>query len=142
VRTESTDEKKKGTAIRMITGIGVDLTELDRIEKHTDDQAFIRRVLTPEEQSVYMKLKGSRRAEYLAGRFSAKEAYAKATGTGLGGRLSFQDLSVLNNAEGQPVIYDHRAQHKKQSIHVSITHTGQTAAAFVVIESPSGKSAY
>lgn len=117
----------------MITGIGIDVTEINRMMKHIHDEAFISRILTPEERKQYSPLGTKRKAEFLAGRFSAKEAYAKAKGTGLGANLSFQDLTVLNNSLGCPVLKDRTSP--GTAIHVSITHTGTLAASVAIIES-------
>ncbi|RYL98470.1 holo-[acyl-carrier-protein] synthase [Sporolactobacillus sp. THM7-7] len=116
----------------MITGIGIDMIELDRIEKQIDNVAFINRVLTPEERDLFFSLGRKRKTEFLAGRFSAKEAYAKAKGTGLG-QLSFQDIVIINNSLGQPVLEDRTAS--GTAVHLSITHTDRSAAAVAVIES-------
>lgn len=117
----------------MITGIGIDITELDRVEKHVDDDVFIRRVLTPEERECFSSLGRKRKVEFLAGRFSAKEAYAKARGTGIGADVSFQDVTVLNDPEGRPFLKETDIQNER--VHLSITHTDRSAAAFCVIES-------
>ncbi len=119
----------------MITGIGIDLTELERMRPHLDDVAFLRRVLTPEERECYQTLAGRRRAEFLAGRFAAKEAYAKARGTGIGRHVSLQDVSILNDPAGRP--YVDRPPGGSERVHLSITHTDAVCAAFCVIESPS-----
>ncbi|RYL87815.1 holo-[acyl-carrier-protein] synthase [Sporolactobacillus sp. THM7-4] len=118
----------------MITGIGIDLIELNRIEKHIQDDAFINRVLTPAERKLFYPLGSKRKIEFLAGRFSAKEAYAKAKGTGLGASLSFQDMSIINDSHGKPVLMD-KTLTEMTVVHLSITHTDCTAAAVAVIES-------
>lgn len=124
----------------MIKGVGIDIAELKRIGSHIDDTAFIRRILTPEERDCFYTLGEKRKAEFLAGRFSAKEAYAKARGTGIGKAVSFQDLSVLNDPAGRP--YASAPVFRREKIHLSITHTGQTVAAVCIIEGVDGPSAY
>ena len=62
---------------------------------------LLKRVLTAKEMERFNSLKGRRQIEYLAGRWSAKEAFSKAMGTGIG-KLGFQDLEVLNNERGAP----------------------------------------
>lgn len=118
----------------MIIGIGIDMIELRRMARNIDRDAFIHRVLTPEERELFKPLRGKRKTEFLAGRFSAKEAYAKARGTGLGKFLSLQDISIINDEFGKPVLRDRKAE-ANQNIHLSITHTDDYAGAFVVIES-------
>ena len=88
--------------MRMIVGHGIDIEELASIESAvTRHEGFAKRVLTAQEMERFNSLKGRRKIEYLAGRWSAKEAFSKAMGTGIG-KLSFQDLEVLNNERGAP----------------------------------------
>lgn len=115
----------------MIKGIGIDLIELDRIYKHIQNQRFIDRILTEKEKQIYTTLKSNtRKAEFLAGRFAAKEAFSKAIGTGLG-KLSFQDIEVLRDELGAPVINVNGFHAEK--ILISITHSQTYALAQVII---------
>ncbi|MFC0274433.1 holo-ACP synthase [Metabacillus herbersteinensis] len=117
----------------MILGIGLDIIELDRIRRIVDRQpGFIKRILTINEIETFMTLTRERKVEYLAGRFAAKEAYAKARGTGIGEDLSFQDIEVKNEKSGKP--YISVQSEKVQTIHISITHSREYAAAQVIIE--------
>ncbi|MTD31583.1 holo-ACP synthase [Planomicrobium sp. YIM 101495] len=115
----------------MITGIGLDMIELDRIRR-LDERSpkFRTRVLTPAELVDYNGLAGRRRTEFLAGRFAAKEAFAKAMGTGIGVHCSFQSIQVLRGENGRPRIYFN----EQERGFVSITHTKGFAAAQVVLE--------
>lgn len=116
----------------MIIGIGMDIVEIPRIEALLKRKpGFARRILTEREMSSFNKLSERRKAEYLAGRFSAKEAYSKAAGTGIGAALSFLDIEIGRTAEGKPLI---RGPVPGIS-HVTITHSREYAAAQVVIES-------
>jgi len=126
---------KKGLK-KMIIGIGIDLVEMERIRSLIQNQKFIERILSPAEREVYEKLSLARRQEFLAGRFAAKEAYAKALGTGIGAELSWKDITVINNEKGKPVLSDTKDRLNK--VHISITHTKDYAAAYVVIEGLSG----
>lgn len=117
----------------MIKGIGIDLIELDRIKKslHKNNR-LVYRILTRNEQKVFDNLQSNqRKTEFLAGRFAAKEAFAKATGRGIG-ELSFQHIEILANEKGAPFMqvkgYD------TYNIFVSITHSDHYAAAQVVLE--------
>jgi holo-[acyl-carrier protein] synthase len=89
----------------MIQGIGSDIIEIDRIRKvflrHGD--SFLHKILTPHEASYISSMHDP--APSLAGRFCAKEAVAKALGTGFGQYLDFHDIEILNNAKGKPIIY-------------------------------------
>lgn len=120
----------------MIRGIGMDIIELDRIRKNLHKNGrFIRRVLTEKEREFFQTLQNEqRRVEYAAGRFAAKEAFAKALGTGIG-KLSFQHIEVLADENGAPTI--RAAGYEGYHIFISITHSREYAAAQVVIEYPS-----
>src|SRR5699024_2759604 len=85
----------------MIKGIGIDIIELSRIQKSVQNNPrFVHRILAEEEIKHYENLSTDRRkVEFLAGRFAAKEAFAKANGTGIG-ELSFRDIQVLSNENG------------------------------------------
>lgn len=115
----------------MIIGIGLDLVETNRIERIKERQSrFPERILTEAEQHTYRSLSEKRKTEFLAGRFAAKEAYAKALGTGIGKELSFQDIEISSDEKGKPFI----VKPASDRIHLSITHTKQYAAAQVIIE--------
>jgi len=121
----------------MIIGTGVDMVEIKRIQPLVQKEKFIERILSPKEQNAYANINHPRRqVEFLAGRFVAKEAYAKAVGTGIGANLSWRDISVLNNKKGQPILSD--KNEPSHQVHISITHTENFAAAFVIIEGLSG----
>lgn len=107
--------------------IGVDIVDLKRLD--IENEAFIKRILTPKEQSVfYAKKTPGQKLSYLGGRFAAKEAYSKACGTGIG-KLSFQDIEILNDENGAPYLNDIHAS-------ISLSHEKEYAVAFVVIEKP------
>ncbi|MDF2535628.1 MAG: 4-phosphopantetheinyl transferase [Bacillales bacterium] len=93
----------------MIKGIGIDIIELDRIEKILNKTPhFCERILTSEEIAVFNSLSAQqRRVEWIAGRFAAKEAFSKALGTGIGKEFSFQSISILNDENGRPVVHQH-----------------------------------
>ena len=115
----------------MIKGIGLDIVEMDRIE-HIMERSpkFIRRILTEREQALYLQYTDHRRTEFLAGRFSAKEAFSKALGTGIGEQCSFLDIEVLRGGKGEPKLSFKGVPVKG---FVSITHTKTHAAAQVIL---------
>lgn len=118
---------------QMIKGIGIDIIELNRIKKGIEkSDRLANRILTQNERNVFNKLPTIRRkVEYLAGRFAAKEAFAKATGTGIGA-LSFQHIEIFADVKGAPKL---KAQgYEKDAIFISITHSREYAVAQVVIE--------
>ena len=117
--------------IKMILGHGIDIEELASIQEAVEKREnFPLRVLTARELERYTSLKGRKQFEYLAGRWSAKEAFAKAIGTGIG-KLSFQDLEVLNDDKGAP--YFNQAPFSGK-IWLSISHTEKYVTASVILE--------
>jgi len=83
-------------------GIGIDIVEIDRIEKAIDKQArFLNRILTDYERSYY-ETKGSN-AETVAGLFAAKEAVSKVLGKGIAG-YTWQDIEISHDTNGKPEI--------------------------------------
>ena len=120
----------------MLSGIGTDLLELDRIrsvyQKH--GKRFIDRILT-EKEKIESKSR-SDVANYLAKQFAAKEAISKAFGVGIGA-LSFQDMEVLRNASGQPIVTLSKkvqVQFQVSKIHISLSDTQTHVLAFCIIE--------
>src|SRR5690606_23454219 len=106
--------------------------ELHRIRRLDDRSSkFRERILTERELAEYAGLSDRRKVEFLAGRFAAKEAFAKANGTGIGEMCSFADIEIQKDEKGKPSIY-----FRQQEIcFVSITHTKEYAAAQVVLQS-------
>ena len=88
--------------------LGVDLIEIERIAaalaRHGD--AFLQRIYTPDEQAAASARTGRRRHAYLATRFAAKEAVAKALGTGIGrAGVRWTSIEVLNDpVTGAPLL--------------------------------------
>jgi len=126
----------------MIIGIGTDLLEIDRIKRILESktaQRFMERLLTAEEQAQAEQRQG-RLVEFLAGRFSAKEAVAKALGCGIGAEVSFHDIEITYEPSGRPIcrISLQSLERLKLSshvkIHLSVTHTDRLAAAYVIVE--------
>jgi holo-[acyl-carrier protein] synthase len=117
----------------MIIGIGIDIVELERIEQlMMKNEIFIDRILTEEEKAIFSQLSPKRKVEFVAGRFAAKEAYAKAIGTGIGKNVSFHDIQIMNDDNGKPIAVSNV---KDCRIHVSISHSRDYAIAQVIIES-------
>jgi holo-[acyl-carrier protein] synthase len=124
----------------MIVGIGLDVTEIDRIEqaigRHGD--AFKRRVYTEAERAYCESHRVS--AERFAGRFAAKEAGMKALGTGWRGGVTWHDFEVVRERSGKPTLrltgVALTLAEKKgvKNIVMTITHSGNLALAQVVFE--------
>ncbi len=119
----------------MIIGIGIDIVEMERVQHTYERQPkFVERILTETELRYFHTLKRRKSLEFLAGRFAAKEAYAKAAGTGIGRCLSWKDIQILPNEAGKPIIED---RDPEWSAHVSISHSKEFAVAQVILESSS-----
>jgi len=123
--------KNEGKVTYMVKGIGIDIVEITRIKKAMDKNSrFVKRILTENEYIHYTTLPTERRKlEYVAGRFAAKEAYAKAAGTGLG-KLSLQQIEILSNECGAPEMF---VQDASYDIFLSISHSEHYAVAQVVL---------
>ncbi len=127
----------------MIAGIGTDIIRIGSIEaiinRHGD--RFAKRILLDSEFAAYKK--SGNPAAFLAKRFAAKEAAAKALGTGIG-KVSFHHLEVSNNEKGAPllILHGHAALLQKERgithCHLSLSDEKDNAVAFVVLESVSG----
>ncbi|WP_185983075.1 holo-ACP synthase [Aureimonas mangrovi] len=128
----------------MIIGIGSDLIDIRRIEKTLErhGERFQARVFTPVERA-----KSDRRAQRAASyakRFAAKEACAKALGTGLARGVFWRDMGVVNLPGGQPTmrltggaaerLRELTPQGHEAFVHLTITDDHPLAQAFVVIE--------
>ena len=119
----------------MIQGIGLDIVETSRIERLLEryHHQFIKLILTEKETAIFSHIKNQqRRVEWLAGRFSAKEAISKAIGTGIQKRLTLKDIEVIPMENGQPRAFIYGKYHEK--IHLSITHTKALAATYCILE--------
>ncbi len=116
----------------MIIGIGIDIVNMDRIAKiSTNKPEFIKKVLTNKEKEIYDSLSKKRKIEYLAGRFSCKEAFSKAYGTGIG-KLALQDIEILTDHKGKPIVTKSPFE---GHVHVSISHIDTVAVAQIILES-------
>lgn len=115
----------------MIRGIGLDIIELSRIKEAMDrSEKFQNRILTKKELHVFNELSDSRKVEFLAGRFAAKEAFSKARGTGIRKDCTFGQIEILNDPLGKPILY---FDGEEVNGFVSITHSREYAAAQVIL---------
>ena len=118
----------------MLTGVGCDLIEIERVKKACEKEAFLLRVYTENERR-----QADGRASVLAGTFAVKEAVAKVLGTGFRSFMP-KDVEVLRDELGKPyvVLYGNAkqtAEEKKiRRIEVSISNTKEHAMAFAVGE--------
>ena len=124
----------------MIIGSGIDLTEVARIQKAVERYGarFLDRVFTAGEQAYCLPRRTG--AESLAARFAAKEAAAKALGTGISHGVTWSEIEVVREPGGKPCLRFHgRAAEIATRMGVaraalSLTHTRDLAIASVVIE--------
>ena len=131
----------------MIIGTGIDLVEIARIEQTVEryGDRFLDRVYTRAEQAYCRRKRRS--AESFAARFAAKEAGAKALGTGISFGVSWLEIEVAREAGGRPTLQFHgRAAEIARHLGVaraalSITHTGEVAMASVILEKDCGTMA-
>ena len=127
-----------------IWGIGVDLCQIDRVAAaHTRHPLrFAQRILTPEEYALFMarsRQDSSRGLQFLASRFAAKEALAKALGTGIRGVMGFQAASILPDELGKPCVHTHGEMTKLFAAngwmaHISLSDDAGWVVAYCVIE--------
>jgi holo-[acyl-carrier protein] synthase len=125
----------------LIVGIGMDLVEISRIEQMIikDKGNSLQKLLTEDERKQMMEFQNDhRKAEWVAGRFAAKEAVLKAFGTGLGGIIRLRDIEILADRSGKPTVTlspdAGQLVNDPFRYHLSITHTATTAGAMIVIE--------
>ncbi len=124
----------------MIVGTGIDMVEIDRIQQSVEryGERFLKRVYTAAEQAYCLRKKNS--AESLAARFAAKEAAAKALGTGINHGVTWLEIEVVREPGGRPTIAFHGRAREiaaglgMRSAALSLTHTRGLAMASVVLE--------
>lgn len=118
----------------MISGVGTDLIEIERVRKACRRERFLKRYYTEKEIEVF----GERHIQ-LAGNFAVKEAVVKSFGTGFVGCEPI-DIEVLRDENGKPYVNLYGGAKsiadKKNigNIHISITNTAKYAQAFAVSE--------
>jgi len=120
-----------------ILGLGNDIIEISRIHQSIERHGahFLDRLFTKQEQDFCYKFQDP--IPHFAGRFAAKEACAKAFGTGFGKELSWLDLEILGDDLGKPIIHIRGALKIKlgnATLHLSISHCKDYATAVVIWE--------
>jgi holo-[acyl-carrier protein] synthase len=123
----------------MITGVGTDLIEVERVAgKISKEQGFRELVFTPNE-IAYCEAKANKFQHYAA-RFAAKEAFLKAIGTGWISGVAFNEIEISNDEDGKPFLKLMGATSKflqakgVGKIWVSLSHLSTISSAVVVIE--------
>lgn len=122
----------------MILGTGIDVIEVERVQKAAAKEAFLRRVFTEGERAFFTRMNGDPQA--VAGTFAAKEAVSKALGTGLAQGVEFKDIEISRQDGGAPAVNltGGAAARLKEigggRVHISISHIKAIAVAQAVIE--------
>ena len=125
-----------------IVGIGVDIIENKRIKNSLKNLKFKKRIYSTKEiaQSSLSKNK----VGFFSKRFAAKEAFAKALGTGFRGNLNFKDIEIVNDKKGKPYylkskkiskIIHKNFNIKKYNCFLSISDEKDYSTAFTIIQS-------
>lgn len=115
-----------------ILGLGTDICQISRIEKllGTKGESFVKRLLTENEIAAAVSISTA----FVAKRYAAKEAVAKALGTGIGEKLSFQDFEIIRNGNEKPTVNMLKEEYKKLTFHLSISDEKEYAVATVIVE--------
>jgi len=137
-------EQGELSATMAIVGIGVDVIEVERVERALTRPAtanrFRQRVFT-ESEIIYCESRGRPRYQSYAARFAAKEAVMKAVGTGWNRNVGWSEIEVVRQRGHAPAIMLHgkAAQFARSCnvarFHLSISHTATLAIAYVIAES-------
>lgn len=120
----------------MVIGIGTDICHIERIKNLAPE--VVARILTPAEAGYCGRYASPH--ERIAGRFAAKEAILKALGTGWSRGLGWDQIEILPDASGAPLVTltgasrDRLREMGATRCLVSISHQGEYAVAFAVIE--------
>ncbi|MCL2809268.1 MAG: holo-ACP synthase [Treponema sp.] len=128
----------------MITGIGIDIVQIQRMEHWLTNTKLLERffhtdelvIVSNKEKNAAQRQAASQR---LAARFAAKEAFGKALGTGLA-NINLKDIIVINNENGKPEVKltgtARKAMEKSgaDKVHISLSHEKENAIAMIVLE--------
>lgn len=118
-----------------VKGLGNDIIEIERVREGISQhgQRFLDRLFTPKEQA-YCKTHADPTPSF-AGRFAAKEAITKALGCGIGAKVSWLDIEILANEDGQPhVTFSEglKQRFNNPTILLSISHCKTYATAVAI----------
>ena len=124
----------------MIFGIGTDIIEIKRIETMKSLDKFASKILSHNEKEFYDSLTNQKQIVYISKQFAAKEAIAKAIGTGIRNDTHFKNIEILRDKNGAPIF---NALNKLEKIisdlgitktHVSLADERDYAIAIAVLE--------
>lgn len=109
-------------------GLGTDIVEIDRIQKAIARPSFLQHVFTEQEQD-WLQKKGNHMPQSAAGLFCAKEAIAKAMGTGFQNGLHLHDIEIAHTELGAPYVL---RPHRHFLLSISHCQTYATATAILL----------
>jgi holo-[acyl-carrier protein] synthase len=124
----------------MIIGTGIDIIEVDRIAARVGRDSGFKEMVFSKDEMKYCDAKASP-FEHYAARFAAKEAFLKAVGSGWDSGLQWNEIEVLNEESGKPVLYITGMTKEMllplgiRVIHISLSHLKSMATAIVILES-------
>ena len=124
----------------MIFGIGTDIVEIKRIETMTSLDKFASKILSHNEKEFYDSLTNQKQIIYISKQFAAKEAIAKAIGTGIRNDTHFKNIEILRDKNGAPIFNELNKLDKIISdlgitkTHVSLADERDYAIAIAVLE--------
>ena len=117
---------------------GIDIVKIERFEKHQNDEGFLNKYFSKKEIEYFNQKHNSYNT--LAGLYASKEAFLKCLGIGIGGGLRLNEITVLHQKNGKPEIeitpqiMFYLNQQNCTTVSLSISHDGDYAVAFCVIE--------
>ena len=120
----------------MITGIGTDIVETERIAKAIEKEQGFRELVFSKNEIAYCESKTNKYQHYAA-RFAAKEAYLKAIGTGWKNGTAFNEIEIFHTENGKPelqLLGKTAFTIGSVKIFVSLSHIKSLATAVVVVE--------
>jgi len=124
----------------MIVGVGIDIIEVERLGRDlVEKDGLVEEIFSAKEIAYCRQKRYS--AQHFAARFCAKEALFKALRSGKRGKMSWRDIETINDANGSPALRLRGATKERAKklqvtkICISLSHTRQTAAACVILES-------
>ena len=122
-------------------GIGIDIVDNKRIRSLINNKSFIDRIFGKSEIKLSKKI--SKKTNYFAKRFAAKESLAKSLGTGFRNNLNFKDIEILNDNKGKPYyfktkkidnIINKKFKVKKYNLFLSISDEKNYSIAFTILQ--------
>ena len=125
-----------------ILGIGADIIENKRVKKSIKNSKFKKKIFSNNELQQSLLLKN--KTNFFSKRFAAKEAFAKALGTGFRNNLEFKDIEIVNNKQGKPYYLKNKKisnlikkkfKVKDYNCFLSISDEKDYSTAFTIIQS-------